>query len=83
MGNAMGAPRPGPRGTAWQTDAVGRRVMGSKTCMSPTIRHGQRTGARSQRKVVHRQRTQAVCRQRTSSAYRLHRHWPMMVHGLD
>ena len=36
--------------------------------------------------AVHRQHkgsAQTVCRQNTGSAYWLHEHWPMMVHGLD
>ena len=57
---AMGAPHPGLRGTAEQTDAVGRIDMGSKTCMWPTVIHMQRT-------VSTRQRT-GVCRQCTGKA---------------
>ena len=53
-GNAMGAPRPGLRGMVGQTDVVGRRGMGSKTCMSPTVGHRQRKGAHSQCKAAHR-----------------------------
>ena len=55
-------PRPGLRGMAGQTNVVGRRGMGSKTCMSPTVGHRQRTGALNQRKAVHR-RVQAGHRQ--------------------
>ena len=42
-----GRTRPGLRGIIEQTDAVGRRGMGSKTCMSPTVGHRQRISARS------------------------------------
>ena len=39
---------------AGQTDVVGRRGMDSKTCMSPTVGHKQRTGVPSQRKAENR-----------------------------
>ena len=55
--HAMGAPYPSLRGMAGQTDAVGRRGMGSKTCKSPTVGHKQLTGACSQRTGSARQRT--------------------------
>ena len=58
-GHAMGCP--GLRGTAEQIDAVGRRCMGSTTCMSPTVGHMQCKGACNQRKAAHR-RAQAAHR---------------------
>ena len=64
-GHAMCAPCPGLRCTTGQTDAVGKRGMGSKTCMSPKVRHKQHTSACNQRKAGYR-RVQEVHRQRTS-----------------
>ena len=52
--HAIDAPRPGLRGKTEQTDAVGRRGMGSKKRMSLTIGRRQRTGTCSERKAAHR-----------------------------
>ena len=58
-GHAMGAPHPGLWGTVGQKYVVGRRGMGSKTCMSLTVRHKQHTGAHSKSKAEHK-RAQAA-----------------------
>ena len=45
----MGAPRLGLGGTAGQTDAVGTRDTGSKTCMWPTVENKDAHGSARRR----------------------------------
>ena len=64
----MGAPRLGLRGTAGQTYAVGRRDMGSKTCMygrtQAAHRHAQSTQGSAQARTGSARQRSGACRQR-------------------
>ena len=72
-GHAMGAPRPGLEGIAEQIDAVGKRGMGSTTCMLPMVGHKHCTGVSKATQgsalVVHKcvQAAQGNTRQRIGS----------------
>ena len=79
---ALGA-RPGKQ-MQWEKEARAPKHACrplSNTCntQARVVSVRQRIGACRQ----HKGSTQTVCRQHIGNAYRLHRHWPMMVHGLD